>query len=141
MELKDNAISSLPGYELIRPETKSISLSDYELLKTVQGTNTSGTFEIKNTDQIIGKIQLSFSLRRREVYFDIAINPDSQSKGHGQKILAQLATYLRRYDLTLQTGGIMPESRSYWEKLANEKVVEAINPESSETDYRVMPSM
>lgn len=35
--------SSLPGYELISPDTKEISLPHYALIKKDQQTNTSGT--------------------------------------------------------------------------------------------------
>jgi hypothetical protein len=130
-------ITELDGYDMVGSDVLGTS-NGFEYRRETRGTNTSGGYGIVREGQRVGYAALTFSLRNREVSFDIAIS----EPGHnlGATALRGLADTLGERDFSLVTAGIMPESRGYWEHLAAKGDVVPVDASDPNTQYRVVPT-
>jgi len=130
-------IHELDGYDMVTSHSLAAG-SGLEFQKEHQCTNTSGDYAISQDGEKVGHAALGFYLRQQEVSFDIAIS----KQGHdlGMTALKGLASNLDERGFSLVTGGIMPDSRSYWEHMAKRGDVTAIEPTYPQTQYRVLPA-
>lgn len=131
-------LKDLPGFELTLTEQFDLG-DDYTVKRSSRGTNTSGDYIILSSGNDVGCLSLTFGLRNKVVSFDISIHENG--KNHGIRSLQALAVALHNTGFSLETGGIMADSRGYWEKMHQQGYVEPIDIENpSRTQYRVIPN-
>jgi hypothetical protein len=131
-------LTELDGYDIVTSGVLGTP-NGFEYRKEAQGTNTSGGYGVIRDGQRVGHAALNFSLRNREVRFDIAISEPGQNLG--ANALRGLADTLDQRGFSLVTGGIMPGSRSYWEHLAAKGDVVPIDASDPNTQYQVVPTV
>lgn len=129
------------GYDLVTKNSFTLP-NDLELVKEKQGTNTTAAYGLYMGNKRAGSIDLNFGLRDKVVSFDIAIS----KSGHnlGVTALRGLATSLGSRGFSLETRGIDPPARTYWEHLADKGVVTPLDPATtgaSTVEYKILPQV
>ncbi len=129
------------GYDLVTQGSFALP-NDIELVKEKQGTNTTAAYGLYIGDERAGTIDLNFGLRDKVVSFDIAISKNGHNLG--MTALRGLATSLDSRGFSLETRGIDPPARTYWEHLADKGEVTPIDPAatgSTTVEYKVLPQV
>ena len=136
--MSEISIAELDGYDLVQSPT--LDLGDgFQCLKQEGGTNTSKWYQIKQGDEPLGRLQLAYGLKTKEVGFDIEIADSRRGENFGLTTLQRLAGVLGDRGFSLVTGGIDPKSRPYWQHLAEKGLVTPIDATNPQTQYRVPP--
>lgn len=129
--------TELPGYDLLTQDSLATP-NGFTFAREQQKTNTTGQYGIVWHGRRVGSASLDFGLRRGRVDFDVLMT--ERGKGLGVRALGDLALTLSGSGLDLVTSAIMPDSRPYWERMATEGHVVAIDNQDPNTQYRVLPT-
>jgi len=130
-------LEELPGYELIVSPIHDLG-AGLQLVKTEQRTNTTVVYDLVEGGEVAGSITLAFGLKAHRVGFDITIRRPGQNLA--VNALRRLASLLSAHGFELHTGGILPESRPYWQHLADKGEVIAVDKNDPQTTYVVPPA-
>ncbi len=127
----------LEGYDMVVSPSLSAG-NGFDFQKDQQGTNSFAHYAITEQGKKVGTASLNFILGDREVDFDIAVS--EKGRDIAATALRGLASSLDERGFSLVTGGIMTESRGYWEHLAQRGDVVAVDASDPKTQYRVVPA-
>ncbi len=129
-------LREMDGYDLVTKDVLDVG-SGFSFQKAHQGTNVSASYRILEDGNDVGGASLDFDLYGQEVLFDIKLS--ERGRGIAASALGELASRLNERGFNLVTATVAPESRGYWEHLAERGEVIAVDPSDPETDYVVSP--